>query len=67
MPLNTLPASTTAKQVVQELIDNGAVIVKDVIGTDIVDRLNAEVKPYIDKTPLGHDNFWVKRPNVPVR
>ena len=60
MPLNTLPASTTAKQVVQELIDNGAVIVKDVIGTDIVDRLNAEVKPYIDKTPLGHDNFLGK-------
>lgn len=61
MPLNTLANDATADEVVQELVENGAVIVQDVIDSETVDKLNAEVTPYIQKTPTGTDEFTGKK------
>ena len=43
-----------------ELDQAGAVIVKDVIGAQILERFNAEVMPYVERTPMGRDDFLGK-------
>ncbi|HCD25975.1 MAG TPA: phytanoyl-CoA dioxygenase [Gammaproteobacteria bacterium] len=60
MTLTTLPATATPEEVASTLQADGALILKDVIGTDVVDQLNAEVRPFIDNTPPGHDDFLGK-------
>ena len=60
MTLTTLPATATPEEVASTLPADGALILKDVIGTDVVDQLNAEVRPFIDNTPPGHDDFLGK-------
>ena len=57
MPLNTLAKDASRDQVLAELEENGAVIVKNVLGTKAIDRLNAEVLPFVDRTPMGKDGF----------
>ncbi|MBT3461942.1 MAG: hypothetical protein HN453_07180, partial [Gammaproteobacteria bacterium] len=50
MPLNTLTKDASPDQVLAELQENGAVIVRDLLGTQTVDTLTAEVLPFVDKT-----------------
>lgn len=57
MPLTTLTADASAADVVQQLKQDGALIIKDLISTELVDQLTAEVRPYIDTTPTGRDEF----------
>ena len=57
MPLNTLANDASPDQVLAELEENGAVIVKDLIRPDAVDQLNAEVLPFVNRTPMGRDDF----------
>ena len=60
MPLTTLANDASADQVLAELEENGAVIVKDLLGTNAVAQLNAEVLPLVDRTPMGRDDFTGK-------
>jgi ectoine hydroxylase-related dioxygenase (phytanoyl-CoA dioxygenase family) len=55
--LKTLTAEATVAEVVQQLRRDGALIIKDLISTELVDQLTAEVQPYIDTTPTGRDDF----------
>ena len=57
MPLTTLTADASTADVVQQLKQDGALIIKDLISTELVDELTAEVRPYIDTTPTGRDEF----------
>ena len=57
MALTTLTADATVADVVQLLRQDGALIIKDLLSTELVDQLVAEVQPYIDTTPTGRDEF----------
>lgn len=57
MPLNTLTKDASPDQVLAELEENGAVIVQDLLAAQVVDRLTAEVLPFVDRTPMGRDDF----------
>ena len=60
MTLKTLGPTATTNDVLAELDQAGAVIVKDVIGAQILERFNAEVMPYVERTPMGRDDFLGK-------
>ena len=60
MKLKTLGPTATTNDVLAELDQAGAVIVKDVIGSKTLKRFNAEVMPYVERTPMGRDDFLGK-------
>ena len=60
MTLKTLGPTATTNDVLAELDQAGAVIVKDVIGAKTLERFNAEVMPYVERTPMGRDDFLGK-------
>jgi ectoine hydroxylase-related dioxygenase (phytanoyl-CoA dioxygenase family) len=60
MTLKTLGPTTTPNDVLAELDQAGAVIVKDVIGSKTLECFNAEVMPYVERTPMGRDDFLGK-------
>ena len=60
MTLKTLGPTATTNDVLAELDQAGAVIVKNVIGAQILERFNAEVMPYVERTPMGRDDFLGK-------
>ena len=60
MTLKTLGPTATTNDVLAELDQAGAVIVKDVIGSKTLERFNAEVMPYVERTPMGRDDFLGK-------
>ena len=60
MTLKTLAPTATTNDVLAELDQAGAVIVKDVIGSKMLERFNAEVMPYVERTPMGRDDFLGK-------
>lgn len=57
MKLRTLGPNATTHDVLAELDYAGAVVVKDVIGEETLERFNSEVMPYVERTPMGRDNF----------
>lgn len=57
MALTTLTSEATVEEVVQQLRQDGALIIKDIISPQMVDQLIAEVQPHIDATPTGRDEF----------
>ena len=57
MKLKTLGPNATTHDVLAELDYAGAVVVKDVIGEETLERFNLEVMPYVERTPMGRDNF----------
>lgn len=57
MKLRTLGPNATAEDVLAELDQAGAVVVKDVIGEETLERFNSEVMPYVERTPMGRDDF----------
>ena len=60
MTLKTLGPTATPNDVRAELDQAGAVIVKNVIGSKTLERFNAEVMPYVERTPMGRDDFLGK-------
>jgi hypothetical protein len=57
MPVEHLPADT-APEVVGEIVkEHGAVIVDGVASSDLLDSIDAELRPYLEATPLGPDDF----------
>ena len=57
MTLTTVTSEATVEEVVQLLRQDGALIIKDIISTQVVDQLTAEMQPYINATPTGRDEF----------
>ncbi len=60
MKLQTLESTASVTDVLAALDEAGAVIVKDVINAETIDRFNGEVMPYVDRTPMGRDDFTGK-------
>jgi ectoine hydroxylase-related dioxygenase (phytanoyl-CoA dioxygenase family) len=57
MPVKHLPADTTAAVVADVVKEEGAVVVDAVASSDLLDCIGAELRPYLDATPLGPDDF----------
>jgi hypothetical protein len=57
MPVKHLPADTTAAAVADIVKEEGAVVVDGVAASDQMDSIEAELRPYLDDTPLGPDDF----------
>lgn len=55
--LKTLPADAPTDAIMAALDRDGALILADLITPQAVDALLAELKPYIDATPVGRDSF----------
>jgi len=61
MALQHLPANTTADEAVAAIRRDGAVIVDNVLSPAEMDAVAAELKPWIDATAFGQDEFSGRR------
>lgn len=57
MPLEHLPASADPQQVAAILERDGACIVDRLASAEVIDRLTAELSPYIEATRVGGEDF----------
>ena len=57
MGLQHLPATATPDEAVTALKRDGAVIIDQVISRDAMDAVAAELKPWLDATAFGRDEF----------
>jgi hypothetical protein len=57
MPIEHLAADTTAEAVAEIVKKDGAVVIDGVASSDLLDNIEAELRPYLDATPLGPDDF----------
>jgi hypothetical protein len=52
-----LPADTTPAVVAEIVKREGAVVVDGVASSDLLDSIEAELRPHLEATPLGPDDF----------
>jgi hypothetical protein len=57
MPVKHLSSDTTAVEVADLVKEEGAVVVDGVAGSALMDAIEAELRPFLDATPLGPDDF----------
>lgn len=57
MPVEHLPADTDPEAVAAIVKEHGAVIVDGVASSDLLDSIEAELRPYLEATPPGPDDF----------
>jgi ectoine hydroxylase-related dioxygenase (phytanoyl-CoA dioxygenase family) len=57
MPIPRLPATATAADVADALEREGCAVVERLVPVTLLDRARAELKPYLDATPVGPDEF----------
>jgi hypothetical protein len=57
VPIAHLPADTDADAVTAALARDGAVIVDELADPDLVERINTELAPHLEVTPMGPDDF----------
>jgi hypothetical protein len=57
MPIRHLPADTTAAVVAEIVKEEGAVVVDRLASSNLLDSIEAELKPFLEATPLGPDEF----------
>ena len=55
--LQTLPASASREAILEVMARDGAAIISGVIDANCISEITAEVGPYIDRTPMGGDDF----------
>ena len=55
--LQHLPSTAEPDEMAKVLADDGVVIVDDVADAALLDRIEAEMQPFIDATPTGRDDF----------
>jgi ectoine hydroxylase-related dioxygenase (phytanoyl-CoA dioxygenase family) len=60
MTLRRLPSTSTSDAIVQALQADGALIVENVMPEEQLLVMNDEVRPFIDRTPMGRDDFTGK-------
>ena len=59
--LNHVAATTPASEVVEHLRRDGYVIIDDLAPPGLMDRIQDEVEPYIDATPMGYTPILGKK------
>ena len=52
-----LPSNAKPEEVAATLRENGYVIVDNLVSNELMDRIDAEMSPYIEKTSFGSDAF----------
>ncbi len=57
MSVRHLPASAGAEEIAAVLGEDGAAIVDHIVSASVMDRVAAEMHPYIQATPGGRDDF----------
>lgn len=57
MPLQTLPSEASTEEILAAIERDGATIVKDAIDAETTQRMVDEVMPFINRTPMGRDDF----------
>jgi len=57
MPIPRLPGNATADAVAEALDREGCAVVERLVPQALLDRARAELKPYLDATPVGPDDF----------
>ncbi len=57
MAVQHLPATAGAEEIRSILLSDAAVIVDDLADDETIDRIAAEMAPFIDATPVGSDDF----------
>jgi len=55
--LQTLPVSSSREAILEVMARDGAAIISGVIDANCISEITAEVGPYIDRTPMGGDDF----------
>ena len=57
MPIAHLPSDAGPDEVAAEVRRDGAVVVDGVAPPPLLDRIESELRPYLDTTPTGPDDF----------
>lgn len=57
MPVQTLAADSDRETILRAMDQDGAAIIAEVITSDFVEQLRAQLAPYIERTPMGRDDF----------
>ncbi|MCK2121403.1 phytanoyl-CoA dioxygenase family protein [Pseudomonas sp. PNPG3] len=57
MLINRLPNTATIEEVSNSLKEHGYVVIDELVSADVMDKVAAEMGPYIDTTPFGEDKF----------
>lgn len=57
MSLVHLPANARPDEIHDILLRDGALVIDDLTDRDTVDRINAEMAPFVEATPPGSDDF----------
>src|SRR5262245_19779473 len=57
MPIPRLPAAASAADVADALDREGCAVVERLVPVALLDRARAELRPYLDATPFGPDEF----------
>jgi ectoine hydroxylase-related dioxygenase (phytanoyl-CoA dioxygenase family) len=57
MSLQTLAPDSKASEIVAAMQRDGACIVRDVLDSETLTRLGADLKPWIDRSQVGNDDF----------
>jgi ectoine hydroxylase-related dioxygenase (phytanoyl-CoA dioxygenase family) len=52
-----LPNTTSTDRIHEVLLRDGALIIDDLADVELIDRVTSEMRPYIDATPPGSDEF----------
>jgi ectoine hydroxylase-related dioxygenase (phytanoyl-CoA dioxygenase family) len=55
--LRHLPPTAPPEEIAAVVRDDGAVVLDDLAGADVLDRVDAELAPWLDETPYGPDDF----------
>ncbi len=55
--LTTLPPTATTEEIMEVIHADGAVVLKDMLTSNEVGAVVDEVRPYMDATPVGADDF----------
>lgn len=61
MSLLHLPSTASAAEVSKSLLEHGYAIVDELASNELMDRIAAEMGPYVDATPYGQDAFVGKQ------
>jgi hypothetical protein len=56
-----VPATASPEELAAELARAGALIIDNLVEPEVMDRVIAEIEPYIDATPSGPDDFSGRR------
>lgn len=57
MIINRLPNTATVEEVSASLKEHGYVVIDELVSTDVMDKVAAEMGSYIETTPFGEDKF----------